>query len=122
MILFVVIVLSIQSDNQLPAAYIVHVTVTQDPYFFQAYCHLAYTHDKLYFLGFDHSPARLALAEAAIQAAFRIRPEAGEAHLARADNLYRGYLDYEGALAELDAASHTLPNSPRLFALKGYIE
>ena len=66
--------------------------------------------------------ARLALAERAIQAAFRLRPEAGEAHLARAENLYRGHLDYEGALAELEAASQTLPNSPSVFALKGYIQ
>jgi serine/threonine protein kinase/TolB-like protein/Flp pilus assembly protein TadD len=106
----------------LQAADLLNQAVARDPSFFQAYCQLAYTHDQLYFLGFDHSPARLALAEAAIQSAFRIRPEAGEAHLARADNLYRGYLDYEGALAELAAASQTLPNSPRLFALKGYIE
>src|SRR5213083_1206452 len=106
----------------LQAADLLNQAVTRDPFFFQAYCQLAYTHDQLYFLGFDHSPARLALAQAAIQAAFRIRPEAGEAHLARADNLYRGYLDYEGAMAELAAASQTLPNSPRLFALKGYIE
>jgi TolB-like protein/tRNA A-37 threonylcarbamoyl transferase component Bud32/Flp pilus assembly protein TadD len=106
----------------LQAADLLNQAVARDPSFFQAYCQLAYTHDQLYFLGFDHNPARLALAEAAIQAAFRIRPEAGEAHLARADNLYRGYLDYEGALAELAAASQTLPNSPRLFALKGYIE
>ena len=106
----------------LQAADLLNQAVARDPSFFQAYCQLAYTHDQLYFLGFDHNPARLALGEAAIQAAFRIRPEAGEAHLARADNLYRGYLDYEGALAELAAASQTLPNSPRLFALKGYIE
>src|SRR6266700_2324916 len=106
----------------LQAADLLNQAVARDPSFFQAYCQLAYTHDQLYFLGFDHNPARLALAEAAIQAAFRIRPEAGEAHLARADNLYRGYLDYEGAFAELDAASHTRPNSPRVFALKGYIE
>jgi TolB-like protein/tRNA A-37 threonylcarbamoyl transferase component Bud32/Flp pilus assembly protein TadD len=106
----------------LQAADLLNQAVARDPSFFQAYCQLAYTHDQLYFLGFDHSPARLALAEAAIQAAFRIRPEVGEAHLARADNLYRGYLDYEGALAELNTASQTLPNSPRLFALKGYIE
>jgi TolB-like protein/Flp pilus assembly protein TadD len=106
----------------LQAADLLNQAVARDPSFFQAYCQLAYTHDQLYFLGFDHSPARLALAEAAIQAAFRIRPEAGEAHLARADNLYRGYLDYEGAMAELAAASQTLPNSSRLFALKGYIE
>ena len=106
----------------LQAADLLNQAVARDPSFFQAYCQLAYTHDQLYFLGFDHSPSRLALAEAAIQAAYRIRPEAGEAHLARADNLYRGYLDYEGALAELAAASQTLANSPRLFALKGYIE
>src|SRR5438874_4572392 len=79
----------------LQAADLLNQAVTRDPFFFQAYCQLAYTHDQLYFLGFYHSPARPALAEAAIQAAFRIRPEAGEAHLARADNLYRGYLDYE---------------------------
>ncbi len=41
--------------------------------------------------------------------AFRIRPNAGEAHLARAWHLYNGYLDYEGALAELEVARQTLP-------------
>jgi serine/threonine-protein kinase len=96
--------------------------VTHDPSFFQAYCQLAYTHDQLYFLGHDHTPARLALAEAAIQEAFRLRPDAGEAHLARAENLYRGYLDYDGALAELEVARHTLPNDPQVFELKGYIQ
>jgi serine/threonine protein kinase/tetratricopeptide (TPR) repeat protein len=106
----------------LQAVDLLNQAVARDPSFFQAYCQLAYTHDLLYFLGFDHTRARLALAEAAIQAAFRLRPEAGEAHLARAENLYRGYLDYEGALAELATASQTLPNSPSVFALKGYIQ
>jgi serine/threonine protein kinase/tetratricopeptide (TPR) repeat protein len=106
----------------LQAADLLNQAVARDPSFFQAYCQLAYTHDQLYFLGVDHSRARLALAEGAIQAAFRIRPEAGEAHLARAENLYRGYLDYEGALAELEVANQTLPNSSRVFALKGYIQ
>src|SRR5438034_896465 len=109
-------------EDLLQAADLLSQAVVRDPSFFQAYCQLAYTHDLLYFFGFDHSPARLALAETAIQAAFRLRPDAGDTHLARAENLYRGYLDYEGALAELAAASETLPNSPRLFALKGYIE
>ena len=40
-------------------------------------------------IGFDRTPERLALAEAAIEAAFRLRPDAGEAHLARAEHLYR---------------------------------
>ena len=61
-------------------------------------------------------------AEAAIQEAFRIRPNAGEAHLARAFHLYNGYLDYDGALAELEVARQTLPNDPRIFRVTGYIQ
>src|SRR4029077_4629619 len=69
----------------------------------------------------DHTAERLASAETALNAAFRLRPDAGEAHLARAENLYYGYLDYDGALAELDIARRTLPNYPRVFELTGYI-
>ena len=96
--------------------------VASDPSFFLAYCQLAYTHDQLYFFGYDHTPARLALAEAAIQAAFRLRPDAGETHLARGENLFRSRLDYDGALTELDIARRTLPNDPRIFELKAFIQ
>ena len=104
------------------AADLLNQAVAHDPTFFQAYCQLVWVHDELYHLRFDHTPARLALAEAAIDSAFRLRPDAGEAHLARAGHLYRGYLDYDGALAELEIARQTLPNDARLFELKGYIE
>ena len=106
----------------LEAADLLNQAVTQDPSFFQAYCQLAHTHDRIYFLGYDHTPARLAMAEAAIQSAFRLRPDAGEAHLARAQNLYRGHLEYDAALAELDVAAKTLPNDTAVFELKGYIQ
>jgi serine/threonine-protein kinase len=69
----------------------------------------------------DHTPARLALAEAALQAATRLRPDAGETHLARAQYLYQCLRDYNGALAELEVARRTLPNDPRIFELTGYI-
>jgi serine/threonine-protein kinase len=105
----------------LQAADLLNQAIANDPSFFQAYCQLAQTHDLLYFYGHDHTPARLALAEAAIQAALRLRPDSGEAHFARAQNLYRGYRDYDGALAELEIAGHTLPNDPDVFALAGYI-
>jgi TolB-like protein/class 3 adenylate cyclase/Tfp pilus assembly protein PilF len=108
--------------NLLEAVGLLNQAVARDPSFFQAYCQLAHTHDRLYFLGYDHTPARLALAEAAIETAFRLRPDAGEAHLARAQNLYRGYLDYEGALAELEVAAQTLPNDAGVFELRGYIQ
>src|SRR5437763_2803496 len=96
--------------------------VKRDPSFFDAYCQLAYTHETLYAVrGSDHTPARLALAEAALQAATWLRPDAAETHLARANYLYYGPRDYAGALAELEIARRGLPNDPRLFELTGYI-
>ena len=96
--------------------------VKRDPSFFDAYCQLAYAHESVYAVsGSDHTPARLALAEAAVQAATRLRPDAAETHLARAQYLYYGLRDYAGALAELEIARRALPNDPRLFELTGYI-
>ena len=96
--------------------------VKRDPSFFDAYCQLAYAHEYLYGItGSDHTPARLVLAEAAVQAATRLRPDAAETHLARAQYLYYGLRDYAGALAELEIARRALPNDPRLFELTGYI-
>jgi TolB-like protein/Tfp pilus assembly protein PilF len=106
----------------LQAADLLNQAVARDPSFFRAYCQIAYAHDALYFFGHDHTLGRLAMAEAAVQAAFHLRPGAGEAHLARAWNLYWGYLDYDGALAELEVARQTLPNDPQIFYLTGLIQ
>ena len=106
----------------LQAIDLLNQAVARDPSFFQAYCGLAEAHDQLYNAGYDHTSARLALAEAAIEAASRLRPDAGETHLARARNIYQGYLDYNGALAELELARQTLPNDSRVFELMGYIQ
>jgi TolB-like protein/class 3 adenylate cyclase/Tfp pilus assembly protein PilF len=108
-------------SDLLQAAELLNQAVARDPSFLQAYCQLAWTHDVVYAFGYDHTPARLALAEAAVQAAARLRPDAGETHLARAQNLYYGYLDYDGALAELEIARQSLPNDARIFELIGYI-
>ena len=96
--------------------------VARDPSFVQAYLRLAWLHDLLYFYGFDHTPARLALAEAAIRAVSRLHSDPGEMHLAQAFHLYNGYRDYDGALAELEVARRTLPNASGIFELMGYIQ
>jgi len=96
--------------------------VAHDPSFFQAYCQLAQAHDRIYVGGYDHTPARLTLAEAAVRTASRLRPDAGETHLARAENLYEGYLDYDGALSELELARQSLPNDARVYQLMGQIQ
>ena len=110
------------NDNLLQAVALLDQAVARDPAFFLAWCELAYAHDWLYFISHDHTPARRALGDAAVQTALRLRPDAGEAHLARAGHLYRGYLDYEGARAELAIAQRTLPNNPLTFELAGYID
>ena len=105
----------------LPAIDLLDQAITRDPTFLDAYCLVAWAHDLLYFVGDDHTPARLALAEAAIEGASRLRPEAGQTHLARAWNLHWGHLDYNGALAELEIAHRSLPNDEQIPRLAGYI-
>jgi TolB-like protein/Tfp pilus assembly protein PilF len=107
--------------NFLRAIDLLNQAVTHDSAFFQAYCQLAEAHGQMYLYAIDRTPERLALADTAIQAALRIRPDAGEAHLTRAGNLYRAYLDYDGALVELATASESLPNEPKIFELEGAI-
>ena len=108
--------------DRLKAIELLDEAVKRDPSFFDAYCQLAYAHETIYATtASDHTPARLALAEAALQAATRLRPDAAETHLARAQYLYFGPRDYAGALAELEIVRRALPNDPRLFELTGYI-
>ena len=95
----------------------------RDPSFFIAYCELASAHDQIYLAGLDHSDSRLAQAATAIGKARKLRPQSrGELQLASAGHLYCGYMDYDGAIAELSTARKTLPNDPRVFELSGYIE
>ena len=96
--------------------------VALDPDFYLAYCQLSAAHDYMYFFGLDHTPSRLAAADTALQAVVRLRPEAGETHLARANFFYRCYLDYNAARAELAMAQQSLPNNAQIFELAGYID
>ena len=108
-------------ENLLEAARLLDQVIARDPTFFLAHCRLAEVHDLMYFFGSDHTPARLALANTAIQTALRLGPGSGEAHLALAEHLYRGYRDHEHALAELTLARRALPNDPLVFELTGFI-
>jgi tetratricopeptide (TPR) repeat protein len=111
-----------QDQDRRKAIELLDEAVKRDPSFFDAYCQLAGAHEDLYAVsGADHTPTRLALAEAALQAAAQLRPDAAETHLARAQYLFYGLNDDAGALAELEIARRTLPNDPRLFELTGYI-
>ncbi|HEY6070129.1 MAG TPA: hypothetical protein VIU85_02065 [Chthoniobacterales bacterium] len=109
-------------EKLVEAAGLLDQAVARDPDFLLAHCLLANTHGLIYFYGLDHSPSRLALAEAATNAAVRLRPDAGETHLARADLLYRCYLDYDRARPELAVAQRALPNNAQVLALTSFID
>ena len=110
-------------ENLFEAAHLLEQAVARDPTFFLAYCRLAEIHDLIYFLGTNrHTPAQLALADAAIKNALRLRPDSGEAHLLLGEHLYRAYRDYDRALVELARARQQLPNEPLAFELISFIE
>jgi serine/threonine protein kinase/Flp pilus assembly protein TadD len=111
-----------QKSDYLRAIELLGRAIARDSNFLLAYCRLAEAHDELYFMEFDHTASRLALAKSAIDSAFRLKPDAGEAHLALALHVYHGYLDYDRARRELAIAERTLPNNPRIFELSGYID
>jgi TolB-like protein/class 3 adenylate cyclase/Tfp pilus assembly protein PilF len=112
----------LSKQNLLQAVELLDQAVARDPAFLLAWCELASNHDQLYFLGYDHTPARLASAEAAVEKAKSLRADAGETHLAVAQLRYRGYRDYDGARAEIAIAQRTLPNDPLPFELLGFID
>jgi TolB-like protein/Tfp pilus assembly protein PilF len=95
--------------------------IKRDPDFVSAYSYIARANDLLYFFDLDPTPDRKLLADAAVKAALRLRPESAEAHFAMADFLFRCHRDYDGALRELAIARPGLPNDPAFFILSGYI-
>jgi TolB-like protein/Tfp pilus assembly protein PilF len=109
-------------EDLMQAVQLLDQAVARDPLFFLAYGELAGAHDRIYFLGFDHTDARLKLSETALQSTRRLRPESGETHLALAQHLYWAYADYARARLELADARRTLPNEPRIPLLSGYID
>jgi TolB-like protein/Tfp pilus assembly protein PilF len=104
------------------AVQLLEQAIARDPNFYLAYCELSAAHGYLYFFGLDHTPARVAAADVALQAVVRLRPDAGETHFAHANFFYRCYLDYDRARNELALAQRALPNNSESFELTGYMD
>lgn len=116
-------VFSAPRDQQLiEAVALLGNAVQRDPNFAAAYYQLAHAHDQIYFLGADHTPQRLTLAEAAIRELRNLRPDSPEAHLANAKHLYWCYRDYDGSRRELAKVDDKLPNDPWPYLILGYMD
>ena len=111
-----------QEKAYLHAMALLTQAITRDANFVLAYCRLAEAHIEFYFQGYDRSPGRLELAKSAIDSAFRLQPDSGEAHLALATYYYHCYFDYDRARDELDIARRSLPNNARIFEWNGFID
>ena len=114
---------STTQKDLLRATDLLNQAVTRDPAFLLAYCWLARAHDSIYFQGgANHTSERLAAAESAIDSAFRLKPDSGEAHLALAVHLLWGYFDCDRARNELKMAQGSLPNNARVLEFAGLVD
>ncbi len=112
---------SSRTDDLAEAAQLFQEATARDPAFYLAYCELANAHGQTWFYSIDPTPERLALARSAVDAAVRLRPDAGETHLASAKYFYFSR-EYDRSLKEVVQAQQKLPNDPLPILFLGYIE
>jgi TolB-like protein/Tfp pilus assembly protein PilF len=109
-------------EDLFKAVQLLDQALARDPAFLVAQCQLAYAHDEIYWMNYDHTETRLALADTSVRAAVRLQPDSGETHLAQAIHFYWGYLNYDQAREELAKAQHALPNNVQILKFLGLID
>ena len=93
-----------------------------DPTFALAYARLSDAHSDMYWMFYDRSKERLALAKEAVDEAFQLNPHLPEAHIALGHYYYHGFLDYERALEQFDIAQESRPNSSEVLSWIAYVQ
>lgn len=109
-------------ENLITGVRFLDQAIARDSDFFLAYYQLARAHNQIYRLGIDHTAARLAQAEKAMEALQRLKPEAGETSLARGEHYYWGYREYGKAREQFELARQRLPKDPRPVLLMAYLD
>jgi TolB-like protein/Tfp pilus assembly protein PilF len=96
--------------------------VQQDPKFAAAWGELAVVHALNVFWEYDHSPARLAQADAAIGQAVRLAPESPDVIRTLGTYAYYAYRDYARAIEQYEKLARMQPNDPTVFSSLGLIQ
>jgi TolB-like protein len=96
--------------------------VRQDPTFAAAWGELATVHAQYVFWGVDGTPARLALADAAIAEAVRLAPESPDVIRAVGTHAYYAHRDDARATARYEQVARLQPNDPTVFSSLGLIQ
>jgi TolB-like protein/Tfp pilus assembly protein PilF len=92
-----------------------------DPNFALAYARLSYLKARIYWYNTDPSPQAIDAATKAGERALQLQPELAEAHLSMGYLHYWNRRDYDAALAELDKARKTLPNSANVLTAIAFV-
>jgi serine/threonine-protein kinase len=96
--------------------------VQADPGFAAAWAKLARCHTQIHWHYYDRTDARLALAKAALDSAVRLAPELPETRAAKGFYRYWGFLDYQGAIREFEAALRLQPSNSDLLQAIALVE
>ena len=96
--------------------------VRQDPAFAAAWGELATVHALHVFWGRDGTPARLALADAAIAEAVRLAPDSPDVIRAVGTYAYYAHRDYSRATAAYEQVARLQPNDPTIVSSLGLIQ
>jgi TolB-like protein len=108
-------------DKGADALRLIDEAIKRDPQFALAYALGSRLHSELFWFGYDKSAASLEKAKAAADAALKLQPDLGEAHLAKAIYYYYGFRRYDVAQKYVDAAVRAIPNDADVLNTAGAI-
>jgi DNA-binding SARP family transcriptional activator/TolB-like protein/Flp pilus assembly protein TadD len=95
--------------------------VRLDPDFALAHARLSRVHSRMYWLHYDRSAERLALAKRSVDRAFELEPNLPHAHHSLGTYYWLGHLDYSRALREFALAEAQQPNESQLFITRAVL-
>ncbi len=96
--------------------------VSHDPNFAAAWGELAVVHALNVFWDFDHTPSRLAQADAAVAHAVRLAPEVPDVIRSIGTYAYYAYRDYARATENYEKIARLQPNDPTVFSSLALIQ
>jgi TolB-like protein/Flp pilus assembly protein TadD len=102
---------SLVAQDMPPAIRLYEQALARDSTFALAWAGLAQAHMNMYFFAPDRTASRLAAAKAAADRSLALKPDLGEGHEALALYEYWGHRNYDAAVAQLELARASLPNS-----------
>jgi TolB-like protein/tRNA A-37 threonylcarbamoyl transferase component Bud32 len=103
-----------ERENMATVGQLATQAVELDPRFSLALAFLSEVHSFTYWLAYDRTPERLALAKTLADSALILDPDLPEGHIALGHYHYWGFLDYGRALEEFAVAERVAPNNVNL--------